>query len=125
MNEKKYNGWTNYETWLVNLWLDNDRGTYDVIMEFAIEKAVCVMDIADWLEDMIERGSPTLKNGLYCDLMTAAISEVNFYEIAEHWWEDTKEERTEYRKENEFEAVEDVENEQGEEFTKAVYTKEV
>lgn len=29
-NETKgYNGWTNYETWCVSLWLDNDSGSYD------------------------------------------------------------------------------------------------
>ena len=22
-----YNGWSNYETWLVNLWIDNEPGT--------------------------------------------------------------------------------------------------
>ncbi len=26
-NEKRYNGWTNYETWVTALWLDNDRAT--------------------------------------------------------------------------------------------------
>ena len=24
-----YNGWTNYETWNVALWIDNERGTYE------------------------------------------------------------------------------------------------
>lgn len=27
MNTKEYNGWTNYETWLVKLWMDNDEGS--------------------------------------------------------------------------------------------------
>ncbi len=31
----KYNGWTNYETWLVNLWLDNDASTYAYWLEQA------------------------------------------------------------------------------------------
>lgn len=25
-----YNGWTNYETWNVALWLDNDQESYDI-----------------------------------------------------------------------------------------------
>lgn len=25
MSNEKYNGWTNRDTWLVKLWLDNDR----------------------------------------------------------------------------------------------------
>ncbi len=26
--EDRYNGWTNYETWAVSLWIDNDHATY-------------------------------------------------------------------------------------------------
>ena len=28
MSDKRYNGWTNYETWLVSLWADNDEASY-------------------------------------------------------------------------------------------------
>jgi len=27
-NENTYNGWTNYETWVTALWLDNDQASY-------------------------------------------------------------------------------------------------
>jgi hypothetical protein len=30
-----YNGWTNYETWCVHLWLTNDEGTYNYWREEA------------------------------------------------------------------------------------------
>jgi hypothetical protein len=33
--EKGYNGWTNYETWLVALWIDNEQGTYGMRQELA------------------------------------------------------------------------------------------
>ena len=105
--EKRYNGWASYETWLVNLWLDNDRGTYERIREFAIEEAESIRDIEGYLENRVEEGSPTLDSGLYCDLMTAAIGKVDFYEIAEHYWEDTRKERAEYRKENDLEPIEE------------------
>jgi hypothetical protein len=26
--DRKYNGWTNYETWNFKLWTDNDEPTY-------------------------------------------------------------------------------------------------
>lgn len=26
--DMSYQGWTNYETWAVSLWLDNDKGLY-------------------------------------------------------------------------------------------------
>jgi hypothetical protein len=28
MEDKKYNGWNNYETWLTALWIDNDYSSY-------------------------------------------------------------------------------------------------
>ena len=35
MSEDGYNGWKNYETWLVALWLDNERETYEYWREEA------------------------------------------------------------------------------------------
>jgi hypothetical protein len=35
MNDKKYNGWSNYETWVTNLWLTNDENTYAQCREIA------------------------------------------------------------------------------------------
>jgi hypothetical protein len=29
MSDEKYNGWKNYPTWAVNLWLSNDQGAYN------------------------------------------------------------------------------------------------
>jgi hypothetical protein len=29
LTDTEYNGWTNYETWNVSLWIQNDPGLYD------------------------------------------------------------------------------------------------
>jgi hypothetical protein len=100
MEEKTYNGWTNYETWVVSLWLDNDQGSYEYWREQAREKRreapECrqVRDeiwskaqaekftLADQLKDEIEEASPLVEASLYSDLLSAALSEVNWQEIA-------------------------------------------
>ena len=33
--EKGYQGWTNYETWAVNLWLGNEQGSHEYWQEQA------------------------------------------------------------------------------------------
>ena len=33
--DKTYNGWKNYETWNVALWINNDYGLYTAAKEFA------------------------------------------------------------------------------------------
>ena len=32
--DKTFNGWTNYETWNVSLWLQNDEGLYNLAREY-------------------------------------------------------------------------------------------
>jgi len=33
ITDKGYNGWTNYETWNVSLWIQNDPGLYNIAKE--------------------------------------------------------------------------------------------
>jgi hypothetical protein len=40
MSDDTYNGWTNRETWALNLWLSNNQGLYEMTRE----------RVADWLE---------------------------------------------------------------------------
>jgi len=105
--EKKYNGWSNYETWLVSLWLSNDAVVYEYWSGEAkrhkkeapeleqVRDGVWTVQqgatfgLADQLEADIEEGRPEEKGvwGLYGDLLTAALAEVDWIEIAKSWLE--------------------------------------
>jgi hypothetical protein len=97
MTDQRYNGWTNYETWNVSLWLDNDEGSYTYVRERADElkaEAVAARDenesvddptyeLAEWLEEFVEETTPDLGASMFADLLGAALSEVDWREIAE------------------------------------------
>ena len=88
MNHNEYNGWWNYETWVCALWLQNDQGscTYWEEMTNEVES---IYDLSNLIKDEIEEGDPTNDQAsLYSDLMSDAISEINFNEIAKHFWDD-------------------------------------
>jgi hypothetical protein len=104
MERKEYNGWTNYETWLVNLWMDNDEGSYrywrsttQEVYEEAEEEGTftrreqAILDLSDRLREEHEEALPEVE-GYASDLLNAAMSEVNWYEIAEHLIDDEIEE---------------------------------
>lgn len=100
--QKTYNGWTNYETFAVALWIDNEQGSYNEWRErcqFALDAADgdnlddrrenAAQTVAQHLKDEIEEGNPLSdKASLYSDLLQAAISETNWYEIAKNWLDD-------------------------------------
>ena len=86
MSDTTYNGWTNYETWLVNLWLDNDGGS-NYYREIAQENELDTYDLSKVIKETIEADQPE-STGMYADMIGAAISKVNFFEIAEHYTEE-------------------------------------
>jgi hypothetical protein len=88
-----YNGWSNYETWNVKLWMDNDEGSYDYWRE-QTASAKSTYSLSQQLKDEHEEALPEL-SGFASDLLTAAFGEVNWYEIAEALIVDHKEEEAE------------------------------
>jgi hypothetical protein len=100
MSDQKYNGWTNYETWAVKLWMDNEEPSSRYWQERArqawneagadshqadtrAERAA--FTLADDIQENHEEAASDLlpEAGIFTDLLNAALSEVDWHEIAE------------------------------------------
>ncbi len=113
-DDKTYNGWTNYETWNVALWLDNDQGSYRhwrseaqdawdsaEATSYRTRESVATRDLADRLKTDLEEGNPLADQAsCYSDLLGAALSEVNWDEIASHYIADVDKEEEEEEEED-------------------------
>jgi hypothetical protein len=54
MNEEStYNGWSNRETWLASLWLNNDDYSYLLLLK-AYRQRKSVAERAQWLERKLQ-----------------------------------------------------------------------
>jgi hypothetical protein len=76
--DNKYNGWTNYATWRVNLEMFDGSESY-----WTAESA------REFVEYLIEESTP---EGVARDYALAFLSDVNWHEIAEHYQDEEEEE---------------------------------
>ena len=58
LTDRRYNGWANYETWNVVLWIENDRSIQDYIEK----NDVCCYE--ELLEVLYDHGSTETPNGV-------------------------------------------------------------
>ncbi len=75
-----YNGWTNKETWLVNLWLG------DSFAELSEEGQIISEDfIREMVEEMCSVDGKSVESGFMADLLNCALGEINYFELAQHY----------------------------------------
>lgn len=94
-----YNGWPNYETWCMALWIDNEYGSYQWSRELAREvkshpevygpydetgKHGLAQALKEWQEEQM----PELEASVWADLLRASFGEVEWAEIAENYLEE-------------------------------------
>ena len=98
MNNKKYNGFTNYQTWNFKTWMTSDENDYKAIskkIELAIIKSnekgytqshkyfkaskLLEEYALEWVDNVVSS-----KASFVNDVLRYAINGINFYEIAEH-----------------------------------------
>ena len=84
-----YNGWTNYETWNVALWIDNEQGSQEYWREVTREireTASEASQVKDAIWSIEQAARFTLADQLE-DLLGSALDNVNWREIAGNWLE--------------------------------------
>lgn len=119
MTEEEYNGWTNRETWAIQLHLSNNEGDYNHMREVAVDfleiaqnangaetdgegthdQAVNAMAeyIKTWTEEVFEmvvnpEDGPANENARTFVSDVGSWWRADFYEIAEHWIDEAGEE---------------------------------
>lgn len=105
----EHNGWKNYETWCLKLWIDEDVHSYRY-WQHAAHKALTegykgeARDIlAQQLEKEIDKQAPRLRSlaekqeeqesldlGFYSDILSASILAIDYEAIAERLLKDAK-----------------------------------
>ena len=90
MNDKTYNGWTNYATWRVNLEVFDGLETSEMF-DLTLDAWDLGHVLQDYAEEVIDMSinDPEAPN-IARDYALAFLADVNWYEIAKHMIDDAK-----------------------------------
>lgn len=80
MSDEMYNGWKNVETWVVNLWLNNDETKYNKIINAVNGKTV--YDSSVIIEAFVRDWNPLI-GGMFADIINHSLNQVDWLAIAE------------------------------------------
>jgi hypothetical protein len=83
-----HEGWKNFETWSVNLWIANDEALYLYWRKCARgavaeggRRSLMEYRLAERLKSEVSAQAPSV-DGIWADLLSAALCEVDWQEIA-------------------------------------------
>lgn len=75
-----YNGWSNYETWLVALWSSNDQASYNALEALKAESESDYRK-AERLEELVRELYDFEPVGIVADLVNSAFGQVDWVEL--------------------------------------------
>jgi hypothetical protein len=81
---EKYNGWTNYATWRVNLEMFDGCDPYDLNHDSSVDAYHLGLTLKEIAEETISSGCVDVSPNLAFDYAMAFLSDVNWTEIARH-----------------------------------------
>lgn len=80
---KTYNGWRNYETWVTNMWLNNEESSYALMQDILQDEGVPDYEKAERLESLLryQLDDEIAVPCIWQDLLRHAFSQVDWLEI--------------------------------------------
>lgn len=76
--EESYNGYSNYETWSVDLWVSNDENIYGLWMDNTPPRGWTAKEVEQFMKEVWPNGTPDMKN-------SGDYRKVNWKELADMW----------------------------------------